>query len=63
MALKQSTITLTSSGEAIGKLKFHVVEVTNSTEFIPGAELTKKEVDDLCAAKHWTVKIRQPKAC
>lgn len=36
---------------------FYIMQVTNSTEFMPGRRLNKGQVSDLCASKVWSVTI------
>ena len=37
--------------------KYRVVKVQNSTEYNPADMLSKKQVDELCAARDWTVNV------
>lgn len=34
---------------------YQVVQVTDSTDFSPGQQLFKWEIDDLCASEDWKV--------
>lgn len=36
---------------------YRVIQVTNSVEFEPNQDLSKKEVDDLCASEKYNVTI------
>lgn len=39
---------------------FKVVQVTDSTEFVPGQVFPKSKVDDLCVSNRWKVTIVAP---
>ncbi len=39
----------------MSNLLYRVEEIRDTTEFFPGQTLTKKEVDEVCAAGQWRV--------
>lgn len=58
---KMKTITLASGyhGSMINEPKqYKVLQITDSTAYLPGDQLTKKMVDSLCEAKDWKVTIK-----
>jgi hypothetical protein len=54
---KTKTITL-QHNPAFSSNPYHVVVVTDSLEFTPGQNLTRKDAEALCVARDWKVTIK-----
>lgn len=55
--MKTKTIILSLYSTTGSTSRFRVEKATDSTEYLPGAILSKDTVDSLCRANHWKVTI------
>ena len=68
MSIKTKTLTVTNGWQVAARdgrsshPAYKVESIVNSLEFEPGQMLPKSEVEALCSAPNWTVKVVQHKS-